>query len=318
MRVEGNIAFTGGLLIQGEVHGNVTCDADSGGTLVVGESGTVVGALTAPHVVVGGRVDGSLHSSESIEIRRGAHVVGDVGYKRLDIHAGGVIEGLLTAAATAADDRAESTPRSRLDEAGGNEAGARSGTALKVGAVAVLLAVAVAFALLRREPPAADISAAPAAADVAPKADATMKEAPPSPSPPAPATEAPPQTATGAANAGGGVEASPAVAPQPDTDTVVLVQGVNPAKPAGVVLVIGKDAAVLFRKRRQEAGDGTRIVLAEGATGSIAIGKNEILRVATGRELQIFYQGRKVSPRTIESGAWMAFVPQSAAGGEGK
>ena len=34
--------------------------------------------------------------------------------------------------------------------------------------------------------------------------------------------------------------------------------------------------------------------------------------VAEGRDIEIFYQGRKVAPKTIESGAWMSFVPQGA------
>lgn len=99
-----------------------------------------------------------------------------------------------------------------------------------------------------------------------------------------------------------------------DSGKVVLVQGVNPGKPAGVLLVISKEPSVLFRKKRQDSADGARIDISRGATESIPFAKNEVFRVASGRGLQIFYQGRKVTPRTIESGVWMSFVPQSSGG----
>jgi len=87
---------------------------------------------------------------------------------------------------------------------------------------------------------------------------------------------------------------------------------VNPAKPAAVFLLVGKAPSVLYRKKRGEAGEGTRLAVPQGRAVSIAIGRNDLFRVAEGRDLEIFYQGRKVTPKTIESGAWMSFVPQGA------
>jgi hypothetical protein len=110
------------------------------------------------------------------------------------------------------------------------------------------------------------------------------------------------------------VQASPAETLEANPGNVMLVQGVNPAKPAGVILLISRESAVLFKKKRQDSGEGTRIDTSQGATESIAIARNEVLRVASGQELQIFYQGRKVAPRIIASGAWMSFVPQPASG----
>jgi hypothetical protein len=92
---------------------------------------------------------------------------------------------------------------------------------------------------------------------------------------------------------------------------VVAVQGIDPAKPAGIFWAISKAPLVLYKKKREDPADGTRIDISEDATRSIAIAKDEIFRVANGRDIQIFYQGRKVAQNTIESGAWMSFVPQS-------
>jgi len=64
----------------------VLCDADPIGTLVVGKLGRVTGTVKAPHVVVVGRVDGPVHSSESLEIQPAARVVGDASYKDIVIH----------------------------------------------------------------------------------------------------------------------------------------------------------------------------------------------------------------------------------------
>jgi len=98
MRVEGHIAFTGVLRVQGDVVGDVACQGDAGDTVVVDATGSVTGAVGAPRIVVRGRVLGPLHSAQSIDIQQGGSVVGDAFYKEIVIHAGGVIEGALTPA----------------------------------------------------------------------------------------------------------------------------------------------------------------------------------------------------------------------------
>src|ERR1035437_6128147 len=93
VRVEGNITFTGVLRIQGDILGDVSCDTDINGTVVVGQTGNVTGKISAPHIVVSGQVPGPAHSSESIVIQPGACLTGDTFYKAIEVHAGGVIEG---------------------------------------------------------------------------------------------------------------------------------------------------------------------------------------------------------------------------------
>ena len=329
VRVKGNIAFTGVLRIQGEVLGDVSCSADSNGTVVVGKSGNVTGTIRAPHIVVNGGIHGPLHSSESIEIQQGAHVVGDAFYKAIDIHAGGIIEGSL-----APESLSEGTQPEPADEVLQPRPPAAEGHPVPPGKElpagsrfrgrwlggAVVLFIGLLVVLANREP----TTAAPPAAALALKPDSAAKEGPEQSAPAA--SEGP---RDGPAGPGGnpgtlvrGADADakkPVPAPAPDLaemdpKTVVTVPGVNPGKPAGVISVVSKDAAVLFRKKRQDPGEGTRIDISQGATESIAIARNEIFRVAKGRDLTIFYQGRKVTPKTIDSGAWMSFVPQSADG----
>ncbi len=98
-----------------------------------------------------------------------------------------------------------------------------------------------------------------------------------------------------------------------DPKKIVVVQGVNPGKPAGALSVVSEGPSILFRKRRQDSSNGVRIEIPKGAS-TIAITKDEVLRVAEGRNMVIFYQGRKVGPKTIEAGNWMSFVPQTPGG----
>jgi cytoskeletal protein CcmA (bactofilin family) len=338
VRVEGNILFTGVLRIEGDLLGNVSCDADSNGTIVVGESGIVTGTIKTPHIVVGGQIHGPVHSWESIEIHQGARVAGDAFYRGIDIHPGGVIEGSLTPDGGMVEERDrlrinELPARMEYDssltqsESAGSGFMERFGGARKIGGVVALLIVAtVAAAVLMNHDPTPTIPPAlPAAADGALKADTSAKETPAEHSAPAASggVQDGPKTVAGstvppappAGDVGGTVQASPpAELSETDPGKVALVQGVNPGKPAGVLLVIGKEPAVLFRKKRQDAADGTRIEISRGATESIPFAKNEVFRVASGRDLQIFYQGRKVAPKIIESGAWLSFVPHSSTG----
>ncbi len=335
LRLEGNLVFTGVLLIQGDTLGDVSCAPDSDGTVVVGKTGNATGTINAPHVVVGGRVQGPVHSSESIEIQQGACVAGDVFYRAIDIHAGGVIEGLLIPVDSVESDRLNPEYQTRISEPPAVPASAgshadpmpddrglwdRLGAGRKLGGAVALLVAAIAFVLISRDPASVAPPAAPVA-DAAPKADSATREAPeaqPSPAgsgglqgvqkaaagdaaPPAPNPDADTKTL---------VQASPPDPSEADPEKLVVVQGVNPGKPAGVFLVIAKEPSVLYRKKRQDPADGTRIDISRGATESISIAKNEIFRIAKGRDLTIFYQGRKVAPKIIESGAWMSFVPQ--------
>ncbi len=101
--------------------------------------------------------------------------------------------------------------------------------------------------------------------------------------------------------------ASPVVA---DPGKVIDVEGSNPDKPSDVFFVSSHREAVLYKKRRDDAGEGTRIEVRRGAKIRIPIGGDEVYRVAEGNGgIDIFYQGRKLPAKYIASGAWMAFVP---------
>lgn len=323
VRVAGRITFTGVLRLDGQAIGDIICEADANGTMVVGKAGNVAGTISAPHIIVGGRVAGPVHSSALLEIHPGASVVGDVSYKEIEIHAGGLIDGALVQAGQVSETGVgEHAAPIQVAMPTGSESGELSGRGLKLGGTAVLGAAAVAIAVLmwaKRDPEPPAPPAAKAVPDAGQSADAA------STAPSAPPGSAAPQDKPGivAADAlspepASAAVAGPAAQPLADPAAVVVVQGVNPAKPAGVVLVMVKEPSSLFKKKRNDSGDGTRIDVAQGATSSISIARSEVLRVGSGRDLTLFYQGRKVAPKTIESGAWMSFVPQSGETGVDK
>lgn len=94
-RVEGNVFFSGGLRVDGEVRGNIACENGHEGTLVISEKASVEGAISVAHVVINGTVVGPVFASESLELLASARVTGDVEYHQIEMQQGAVIQGRL-------------------------------------------------------------------------------------------------------------------------------------------------------------------------------------------------------------------------------
>ena len=93
--IEGNLKFTDGLRIDGEVTGSIRANEGSSSILVISESATVTGSIYADHVIINGRVTGPVHASELLELQPKARIEGEVSYKALEMHQGAVIFGQL-------------------------------------------------------------------------------------------------------------------------------------------------------------------------------------------------------------------------------
>ncbi len=94
-RIEGNVVFKGGLRVDGEVRGNISCENGQQGTLVISEKASVEGEVTVGHVVINGTVIGPVSASESLELLPSARVTGDVEYHQIEMQQGAVIQGRL-------------------------------------------------------------------------------------------------------------------------------------------------------------------------------------------------------------------------------
>lgn len=93
--IEGDVTFTGGLRIDGEVRGNVRSEGDQPGTLVVSEQARIEGEVNVSHLVVNGTVTGPIRSSEFLELQPQARVTGDIEYNTIEMHLGAVVQGRL-------------------------------------------------------------------------------------------------------------------------------------------------------------------------------------------------------------------------------
>lgn len=93
--IEGNIAFVGGLRVDGHVRGNVLSADDEPGTLVLSERARIEGEIRVSHVVINGTVVGPVHAAEYVELQAKANVTGDVYYKTLEMQLGAMVQGRL-------------------------------------------------------------------------------------------------------------------------------------------------------------------------------------------------------------------------------
>ncbi len=88
-RVRGDLSGPGGFRIDGIVEGAIASD----GPVVVGEGGSVDGAVRARNVVVLGRVRGDVTVTGHLEIGPKGKVLGDIEAQSFRMHTGGVFRG---------------------------------------------------------------------------------------------------------------------------------------------------------------------------------------------------------------------------------
>jgi len=93
--ITGDITFSGGLRIDGEIKGNVRAAGDQPGTLVVSEHARIEGEISVSHLVINGTVIGPVRTTEFLELQPRARVTGDVEYNNIEMHLGAVVQGRL-------------------------------------------------------------------------------------------------------------------------------------------------------------------------------------------------------------------------------
>lgn len=95
-KVVGDVAFEGGLRVDGEIKGNVvSASNEQHSSLVVSEHARIEGEINVSHLVINGTVIGPVFSSELLELQSHARVTGDVQYNTIEIHLGAVVQGRL-------------------------------------------------------------------------------------------------------------------------------------------------------------------------------------------------------------------------------
>jgi cytoskeletal protein CcmA (bactofilin family) len=94
-KITGDLQFTGGLRIDGELIGNISESNINPSTLIISESGKIEGTITASKIIINGTVNGPVKATQFLELQSKAHITGDVHYTALEMHTGAVVEGRL-------------------------------------------------------------------------------------------------------------------------------------------------------------------------------------------------------------------------------
>jgi cytoskeletal protein CcmA (bactofilin family) len=95
-RIEGNLCFTGGLRIDGEVHGDVIGGDSAENVLIVSEHARIEGDVHCGTLIVQGYIAGDVFATELLELQPKGRIIGNVHYKKLEMHSGATVAGTLT------------------------------------------------------------------------------------------------------------------------------------------------------------------------------------------------------------------------------
>ncbi len=94
-QINGDITFTDGLRVDGQITGNIHASEEVSSILVISEIATVTGEITADHIIINGSVKGPIHARKMLELQPKARIEGDVQYAALEMHQGALITGQL-------------------------------------------------------------------------------------------------------------------------------------------------------------------------------------------------------------------------------
>lgn len=90
--VKGELSGSEDLVVDGEVEGSI---ALRGQSLTIGPNGRVRANIEARNVIVHGRVDGDIHATDRVELRKSASLSGDISTARISIEDGAFFKGTI-------------------------------------------------------------------------------------------------------------------------------------------------------------------------------------------------------------------------------
>ena len=91
--IRGDVVFSGGLYVEGRIHGKVLAEDGAPAVLTLAEQGSIEGEVRAPVVVIDGQLQGDVHAYERVELAAKARVLGNVHYKVVEMRAGATLTG---------------------------------------------------------------------------------------------------------------------------------------------------------------------------------------------------------------------------------
>jgi cytoskeletal protein CcmA (bactofilin family) len=86
---QGTLKTKGSIRVDGRLEGSII----EAHQVIVGSKGYVQGDITANSVIIGGKVNGNVTTTESIQLQPGAQLLGDIHTSMLSIGEGAIFEG---------------------------------------------------------------------------------------------------------------------------------------------------------------------------------------------------------------------------------
>ena len=93
--IKGDVTFSGGLHVDGKIHGSIIAEQDGGSVVSRSEQGYIEGEIRVPNIVLNGTVKGDVHSGAHIELAPNARVNGNVYYALIEMARGAEVNGNL-------------------------------------------------------------------------------------------------------------------------------------------------------------------------------------------------------------------------------
>lgn len=112
--IVGDIHFSGELIIEGRVKGNIYAEDDSKALIRVAEKGAVEGEICVPSAIINGLVQGDVRSTTHVELAAKATVVGNVYYNLIEMVMGSEVNGNLMHIGSQSDTKRLSNDKKKL------------------------------------------------------------------------------------------------------------------------------------------------------------------------------------------------------------
>ncbi|HAU06991.1 MAG TPA: cell shape determination protein CcmA [Gammaproteobacteria bacterium] len=93
--INGNIEFSGGLRIDGNVTGNIGSVSNDDSVLTLSENGLITGEIKVPNMIINGEIRGDIYADGHIELVDKANITGNVFYHQIEMAVGAEVNGKL-------------------------------------------------------------------------------------------------------------------------------------------------------------------------------------------------------------------------------
>ena len=91
--VNGDLVFSGGLHVDGQIKGNVSAEEGSTAILILSEFGKIEGEVRVPLMVLNGEIIGDVYGSTRVELAPKSRIKGSLYYNLIEMAIGAEVNG---------------------------------------------------------------------------------------------------------------------------------------------------------------------------------------------------------------------------------